>query len=217
MNFYLKKNATSTNIYIGQTFITSIGPLSSIHLNKTLILPTSIASTNYNILAYADPYKTRTETNRNNNYRLSSTKISVNNAYKDSVVTGIGAKIYGYSGNKLYVSNTIKNIGTMYTTGFWVHYYVKEGNSPKYLYRPELRQKFGANTSKTLNSTIKLSSSIVAKNYYVTSYVDAHKNISETNDIKKRCNIILLMIFCPEYLVVFHPLLLVAFYPCTWL
>ena len=183
VNFYLKKDSTSKNIYIGQTFITSVGALSSKHLNKTLILPTSIAAANYNIIAYADPYNTNPETNKNNNYRLSSTKISVHSAYRDLVVTGIGAKINGYSGNKLYISNTIKNIGTTSTSGFWVHYYVKKKGSVKNNY---IGQSYfnglGAGKSKTLNTTIKLSSSIVAKNYYISTYADAHKNVSESNE-----------------------------------
>ena len=183
VNFYLKKNSTSKNIYIGQTFIPSIGSLSSKNLNNTITLPTSIATANYNILVYADPYNTNPETDKNNNYRLSSTRISIHSAYRDLVVTGIGAKINGYSGNKLYLSNTAKNIGTISTSSFWVHYYLKNKGIAQYKY---IGQKYyiglGAGKSKTLNTTIKLSSSIVAKNYYILAYADAHKNVSESNE-----------------------------------
>ena len=183
VNFYLKKNSTSKNIYIGQTFITSIGALSSKNLNNTLTLPTSIATGNYNVLVYADPYNTNPETNKTNNYRLSSTRISIHSAYRDLVVTGIGAKINGYSGNKLYVSNTIKNIGTISTSSFWVHYYLrKKGNVQNKYIGQNYFTGLGAGKSKTLNTTIKLSSSIVAKNYYILAFADAHKNVSESNE-----------------------------------
>jgi CARDB len=183
VNFYLKKNSTSKNIYIGQTFIPSIGSLSNKHLNTTLILPTSLTAANYNILVYADPYNTNPETNKSNNYKLSSSRISIHSAYKDLVVTGIGANINGYSGNKLYLSNTVKNIGTISTSSFWVHYYLKKKG---YVQSKYIGQHYfsglDAGKSKTLNTTIKLSSSIVAKNYYISAYVDAHKDVSESNE-----------------------------------
>jgi hypothetical protein len=181
VNYYLKKNASSPNIYIGQSYFSSLSALSSKHLMSKLSIPTNIKADNYNILAFADAYLTDPETNETNNMKLSSTKINIQNAYRDLVVTDVSAKLNG--SKTLYVSNTIKNNGNSLTRSFCVHYYINEKGKSQRIYIGQMYfHGLGNGTSKNQNITIKLPINIVASKYSVSAYADAHKNVSESNE-----------------------------------
>jgi len=181
VNYYLKKNSSSQNFYIGQSFIPSLGALISKHQTTALTIPTYIKSGNYYILAYADGDKNNPETNEKNNNKLSSTKINVHNAYKDLVVTEIIANLKG--SRTLYVSSTFKNIGNVASNSFCAHYYIKKKGSTQNKYIGQYYYNgLGAGISKHQNITITLPTSIAASNYYVTTYVDAHQHVPESNE-----------------------------------
>ncbi len=178
VNYYLKKNSTSPNIYMGQNFITSLAGLASQNLNTKLTVPTNVNSGSYYILAYADSEQTDPETNENNNQKLSSTKININGA--DLVITDISAKLKGTK--TLEVSNTIKNNGNIAASTYTVHYYIKKkGTTKNQLVGQYIYRGLGGNATKKQNLTITLPQRIVASEYYIAAYVNANKTVPETN------------------------------------
>ena len=181
VNYYLKKSLTSTNIYIGQSFIENLDGLASKHQITKLQLPIKINSGSYYILASADADQTVPETNENNNYKISSSKISVHTSYRDLIITEISANLKGL--RTLIVSNTIKNTGILSTKSFYVHYYIKKKNSTKNTYVGGYHYSgLGSGAIKHKKITITLPKGIKASDYYVAAYVDAHKTVTESNE-----------------------------------
>jgi len=178
VNYYLKKNSSSSNIYMGQSFITSLAGLTSQHLNTKLKVPTNINAGNYYILVYADAEQTDPETNENNNQKISSTKINIKGA--DLVISDISANLKGT--RTLVVSNTIRNNGKIAASTYSVHYYIKKkGTKTNKLVGKYIYSGLGANTTKQQSLTITLPSGIVAGEYYIAAYVNANKTVPETN------------------------------------
>jgi subtilase family serine protease len=75
--YYLKNTPSSTAYYIGQRYITSLAAGATNTQNTQLTLPTTITSTNYYIMAYADYTNLIKESNETNNYNYSKTKINI--------------------------------------------------------------------------------------------------------------------------------------------
>ncbi len=179
INYYLKKNSTSPNIYMGQSFVSTLAGLASKHLNTKLKVPTNVNAGSYYVLAYADSEQTDPETNENNNKKLSSTKININGA--DLVIYDISAKLKGT--RTLVVSNTIKNNGKIAASTYNVHYYIKKkGTKTNKYIGQHIYKGLGANSTKKQTLTITLPKGIVASEYYVAAYVDANKTVPETNE-----------------------------------
>ncbi|HEX7468018.1 MAG TPA: CARDB domain-containing protein [Methanobacterium sp.] len=181
VNYYLKKSLTSTNIYIGKSFIETINGLASKHQTTTLQLPTKISPGSYYILATADAYQTVPETNEKNNVKISSSKVTVKTSYHDLIITEISAKLKGV--RTLVVYNTIKNTGIHATKSYYVNYYIKKKNSKQKKYIGKYHYSgLGSGSTRYKKITITLSKSIKASNYYVAAYVDTHKTVSESNE-----------------------------------
>jgi hypothetical protein len=179
VNYYLKMNSTSPNIYLGQNFISSLKGLSNIHFNTKLTIPTNIKAGSYNILAYADAYQTDPETNENNNQKLSTTKLNINGA--DLVITNISATLSGTK--RLMISNTIKNNGKISAGSYAVSYYImKKGTTTNQFIGQYIYTGLKSNGTKQQSLSITLPTKIVASKYYIKGYVDANKAIPETNE-----------------------------------
>ena len=74
VNYYLINNS---NIYIGQRYINSLAAGASNSQNTKLSIPLNITNSSYSIMAYADNTKLVNESNENNNYKYSPTKIQI--------------------------------------------------------------------------------------------------------------------------------------------
>ena len=74
VNYYLINNSS---IYIGQRYISSLAAGASNSQNTKLSIPLNIINSNYFIMAYADNTKLVNESNENNNYKYSPTKIQI--------------------------------------------------------------------------------------------------------------------------------------------
>ena len=74
VNYYLINNSP---IYIGQRYISSLAAGASNSQNTKLSIPLNITNSNYSIMAYADDTKLVNESNENNNYKYSPTKIQI--------------------------------------------------------------------------------------------------------------------------------------------
>ena len=72
--YYLINNSY---LYIGQRYISSLAAGASNSQNTPLSIPINITNSNYSIMAYADNTKLVIESNENNNYKYSSTKIQI--------------------------------------------------------------------------------------------------------------------------------------------
>jgi hypothetical protein len=181
VDYYLKKSSTSPTIHIGQTFISSLNAMTSKTLNTPVTIPNNINIGNYYVLAYANTGRNSLDKNETNNYKFSSTKISIRNAYRDLIMTELSANLKG--SKTLYLSNTIKNTGTLLTHSFCVNYYIKnkKTSQSKYVGQYYYNGLSGGKVKKQ-NITFNLPNKIVANNYYVTASVDAHKNVKESNE-----------------------------------
>ena len=179
VNYYLKKNSSSPNIYLGQSFISSLAGLTSKQLNTKLTVPTNINAGNYYVIAYADSERTDPETNENNNAKQSSTTININGA--DMVIANISANLKGT--RTLVISNTIKNNGKIASSTYSVHYYIrKKGTTTNKYVGQYIYKGLGAGSTRKQTLTVTLPTGIVASQYYVAAYVDANKTVPETNE-----------------------------------
>ena len=77
VNYYLRTNFTSPTKYIGHRYISNLGAGTSNNQNTVLTIPNTINSGYYYILVYADSTKMIAESNEQNNYRYSSSKIKI--------------------------------------------------------------------------------------------------------------------------------------------
>ena len=179
INYYLKLSSNSPNIYLGHTFITSLGALSTIKDKKTLIIPKNIASGKYYVAGYVDANKNSAETNENNNFKTSYNKTLVSSPYRDLVSTQLSCtrKV-----NNLHIYNTIKNVGNVATNSFWVNYYLKKqgtnglGDYVGHSYYAGLKPGSSIEKNPTIYLTKKYSS-----NYILVEYIDPDKKIVESN------------------------------------
>ena len=180
INYYLKLNSKSPNIYLGHTFITSLGALSSIKDKKTLLIPKNIASGKYYIAGYADANKNNAETSENNNLKISTSKTLISSPYKDLVSTQLSATL---NANNLHIYNTVKNVGNVATKSFWVSYYLKKqgtsglGDYVGHSYYAVLKP----GSSKQQNPTIYLKTKKYSSKYILVEYIDPDKKIVESN------------------------------------
>ena len=178
VSYYLKKNSSSPNIYMGQSFISSLAGLANQNLNTKLTVPTNVNAGSYYVLAYADSEQTDSETNENDKEKLSSTKININGA--DLVIADISAKL---TGRTLVVTNTIKNNGGIAASTYNVHYYIRKKGTTTNKYIGEyVYSGLGAGKTKQQNLKITLPTGIVASEYYVAAFVNANKKVPETNE-----------------------------------
>ena len=179
VNYYLKHGSTSKHIYIGQSFITSLGANSIKYYKKTLKIHSNIASGSYYITAYVDSLNTNAETNEKNNLKRSTNKTVITFPFRDLISSKLSASI---TGKNLYVSNTVKNKGNIKTNSFYVNYYLKKsGQSGLGTY---VGHKYyvglNAGSYKSKNTQIKLSKSY-SKSYSIVAYIDPQKRIVESN------------------------------------
>ena len=189
VNYYLKLNSSSPNIYLGQSFITSLGALSTKYDKQTLLIPKNIASGKYYIAVYADAGKNNAETNENNNFKISSNRTCISSPYKDLVSTKLTGVL---SLNDLNISNTVKNVGNIGTSSFWVNYYLKKqgstglGTYVGHSYFAGLK----AGYSKQQNTNIYLKSKNYSASYSIVGYIDPDRKIVESNRTNnvKTCN-----------------------------
>lgn len=179
VNYYLKQYSASKNIYIGQSFITSLGANSIKYYKKTLKIPSNIVSGNYYIAAYVDSGKTNAETNENNNFKRSSNKTIITYPFKDLISSKLSANI---TGKNLYITNTVKNRGNIKTSNFYVNYYLKKSGQSGIGTYVGRKYYVGLNASsyKTQKTQIKLSKSY-SNNYSLVAYIDPQKSIVESN------------------------------------
>ncbi len=181
VDYYLKTSSKSPKIYIGQSFINRLGALTSKTMNTSLFIPKTVKIGNYYVLAFADPGKNNFDINESNNYKFSSTKISIHNAYRDLVMTVLTAKLK--EKRTLLLSNTIKENGTLSTHSFYVNYYIKNKKTAESKYIGNYHYRgLGGGAVKNQNIAFKLPRNIIAGNFYVVASLDAHKNVQEFNE-----------------------------------
>lgn len=184
VSYYLKKDFKTPSIYLDKRFYTTINAKSSINLYSSIRIPSTIASGSYYLMAFVDSGRNNAETNENNNFKISSTKVKIVSPYKDLVITGITARMKGLKGNTFHISNSVKNTGTLSTSNFWVSYYLKKkgtkgrGTIIGHKYFTGL----AAGASKHKDMAIKRSNSVTGSHYLVAAYVDSHKNVRESNE-----------------------------------
>ena len=181
--YYLKNTHSSKPIYIGQRYITSLAAGATNTQNTQLTIPTTIASNNYYIMAYADYTNLIKESNETNNHNYSITKINIQNSIVDLIVTSVTAPANGSRGSIVTVENSIKNQGNTATTGFYVYYYLKNTpSSTAYYIGRRYITSLAAGATNTQNTQLTIPTTIASNNYYIMAYADYTNLIKESNE-----------------------------------
>jgi hypothetical protein len=138
VNYYLKKSKTSSNIYIGHRYITSLGSGASNHQNTKLIVPAGISSTSYYIRAYADSTKLIKETIETNNVKYSPTKMNIRSVADKTPVYITSDNIINTATDNARINNLVVGLASKgvyavnYALGPNSHYSVlKDANVPQ--------------------------------------------------------------------------------------
>ena len=77
VNYYLKTSSTGKEQYLGHVYIDKLAAGTVNHQNIKLHIPTNTAKASYYLLAHADSDGNISESNENNNYGYSRTKIQI--------------------------------------------------------------------------------------------------------------------------------------------
>ncbi len=182
VNYYMKTSSKSPKNYIGKRYINGLAAGASNHQNTKLTIPTTIPINSYYILAYADINNQITESNKTNNYKLSPTRIILQNSYHDLIVTYVVAPKSGVKGNSIIIPNTIKNQGNTASKGFYVNYYMKTSSkSPKNYIGKRYIKGLAAGASNHQNTKLTIPTTISINNYYILAYADINNQITESN------------------------------------
>ena len=122
--FYLSKDSsiTTSDILIGQRYISSLSAGATDSTTNSFILPSDISGSYY-VGAIADSTSIVAETNELNNIRVSSNTISI--SVPDLAATSISTGSISYKrGSTISIKNTVKNQGSATSGGFYVKFYL---------------------------------------------------------------------------------------------
>ena len=127
VKFYLSSYNGSSDIYLGQQYISGLQAGASTTTYTPVTLPYTVG--NYYIKAVVDPDNNVLETNELNNIAYPYT-ISI--CAPDLAATSITTGAISYKkGSKITIKNTVKNQGSAASGGFYVKFYLSKNSSYK--------------------------------------------------------------------------------------
>lgn len=113
----------------------------------------------------------------------SGTHLTVSASYPDLVVTRVTAPVRGVKGFTISVPNTVKNIGTRSSGGFYVNFYMKTSSvSPNIYVGRRFINNLNAGATNTKNTTLTIPKNMNSTTYYIRVYADFYKNVTESNE-----------------------------------
>lgn len=101
-------------------------------------------------------------------------------AYKDLEVTSLSIPATGVKGNHVVVPNTVKNIGNIASSGFYVRYYLK--SSHVYYIGQRYIGGLAAMRSNSQNTVLTIPSSIPIGSYFILAKADGTNSVKEINE-----------------------------------
>lgn len=134
VNYYLKTNKSSSNIYIGHRYIKSLAGGASDHKVTILDVPINLSSVKYYLNVHADSHNNVAESNESNNYLYSATRIQILGPTFIKFDKNVGGDVTKNSqiNNLIPKTSFSKTIFRLEKTGSWI---LKFGNGkgPKLL------------------------------------------------------------------------------------
>lgn len=112
------------------------------------------------------------------------THLTVSASYPDLIVTRVTAPVRGVKGCTISVPNTVKNIGTKSSGGFYVNFYMKTSStSPNIYVGRRYINNLNPGAINSQNTTIKIPQTMNSTSYYIRVYADFYKNVTESNEL----------------------------------
>lgn len=190
IQFYLSNDSVfdASDIALGSRTVSGLAANSTSSVTTTLTIPSSTTAGSYYILAVADLASNLAEINEDNN-SSSTGPISITAApanLPDLIMTLVDGPTSGRIGRSIYVSNTVKNQGTVKSTSFMVKFYFSldqtlDAASDIYLGSRSV-SSLAVNATSKATTTIKIPSNtgLVGKSYYVIAVADANAAVKES-------------------------------------
>lgn len=111
------------------------------------------------------------------------THIMVSASYPDLVVTGITAPVRGVKGGTISVPNSVKNIGTKSSGGFYVNFYMKtSATSPNIYVGRRYISSLNPGATNSKNTSITVPKTMTSNMYYIRAYADFYNNVKESRE-----------------------------------
>jgi len=183
--FYLSTNTTLSNddIYLDSDYFSPIAAGAYDAVTTTINISNSIAVGNYYLLYQADGNNNIAESNENNN--IVTKAISIKKA--DLIIQNAINPTVGSVGGSIEVSYQVKNQGTgssgsYHQTKFYLSTNTTLSNDDTYLDSDYFFSPIAAGAYSGVTSTINITDSIAAGNYYLLYQADGNNDIAESNE-----------------------------------
>nr|VFK14589.1 MAG: Serine protease, subtilase family [Candidatus Kentron sp. LPFa]VFK30136.1 MAG: Serine protease, subtilase family [Candidatus Kentron sp. LPFa] len=183
--FYLSRDnsLSSSDTYIGSDYVSSLGAGSSSTDTMTRTLSSSLSG-RYYLIAKADGYGWRTESNESNNTRVAGS-INIARADPDLIVSSLGTDKTSYkTGERIRITSTTRNAGDASAGSSYTRFYLSRDNSwsssDTYI-GSDYVWSLGAGSSSTDTMTRTLSSSL-SGSYYLIAKADGYGWRTESNE-----------------------------------
>ncbi|MBD2680677.1 MULTISPECIES: CARDB domain-containing protein [Nostoc] len=181
--FYLSTNTTLSNddIYLGYDFMSPIATGAYDAVTSTINISDSIATGNYYLLYQADGDNDIAESNESNN--IVAKAIAIKKA--DLIIQNAINPSVGTVGENIEVSYQVKNQGAgsagYNETKFYLSTNTTLSNDDIYL-GYDFFSPIATGAYSAITSTINISDSIAAGNYYLLYQADGNNDIAESNE-----------------------------------
>ena len=183
--FYLSRDRSlgSSDTYLGSDYVSSLGAGSSSTDTMTRTLGGNLSG-RYYLIAKADAYGWRSESNEGNNIRVLG-PINITQAKPDLIVSSLGTNKTTYrTGESLRITSTTRNIGNASVGSSYTRFYLSRdrslGSSDTYL-GSDYVSSLGAGSSSTDTMTRTLGGNLSGR-YYLIAKADAYGWRSESNE-----------------------------------
>nr|VFK06245.1 MAG: Serine protease, subtilase family [Candidatus Kentron sp. LPFa]VFK25418.1 MAG: Serine protease, subtilase family [Candidatus Kentron sp. LPFa] len=184
--FYLSrdKSLSSSDIYLGNDYVSSLDAGSWSRDTVTKALSSSLSG-RYYLMAKADAYGWRSESNEGNNAVMLLRQVNIEQAKPDLTITSLGVDKTSYvTGERIRITSTTKNIGNASTGYSYTKFYLSRdtslSSSDTYL-GSDYVSSLGAGGSDTGTITTTLNSNLSGR-YYLIAKADATGRVSESNE-----------------------------------
>ena len=186
IKFYLSKdkNITTSDIYIGQRYIsTGLRASASSTAYTNITIPYNLSGSYY-IGAIVDSTNNASETNKLNNIGICTTNITL--YAPDLVATSVSAGSTSYMrGNKMTITNTVKNQGNVTSGGFYIKFYLSKDKtittSDVCIGKRYISSLEAGKLTPTLYTSLTIPSTIARGIYYCGIIIEPVNSAAESN------------------------------------
>jgi subtilase family serine protease len=187
IGFYLSEDAvvTADDIAIGSRSVSSLGASQYSIALTTVAIPTTVPAGSYYIGVIADPSGTIVDSNPSNNVKYDLARCSLTGASTsapDLYFTTFDGPTTGTSGESIYISNVVKNQGTLASGGFWITYHLSPDatiTSADTVIGQRYISGLGIGASASASASYVLPVLLPSGSYYLGGIVDVTNRINE--------------------------------------